>query len=95
MKGELGNPSHLRDENKSGSESKFCVIFEWDHEVLGAPGAFIIKNLNTSEFYLKSLTLEASDPSQDTVQFVCNSWVYPAEKYKSDRIFFVNQVQAK
>ncbi|XP_009779646.1 putative linoleate 9S-lipoxygenase 5 [Nicotiana tabacum] len=91
LKGELGNPSHLRDENKSGSESKFCVIFEWDHEVLGAPGAFIIKNLNTSEFYLKSLTLEASDPSQDTVQFVCNSWVYPAEKYKSDRIFFVNQ----
>nr|XP_016439144.1 PREDICTED: probable linoleate 9S-lipoxygenase 5 [Nicotiana tabacum] len=91
LKGKLGNPSHLRDENKSGSESKFCVTFEWDHEVLGAPGAFIIKNFNTSEFYLKSLTLEASDPSQDTVQFVCNSWVYPAEKYKSGRIFFVNQ----
>ncbi|XP_060173223.1 probable linoleate 9S-lipoxygenase 5 [Lycium barbarum] len=91
LKGKLGNPSHLEDENKSGSDSKYSVTFEWDHERLGVPGAFIIKNSNPSEFFLKSLTLEVADPNQGSLHFVCNSWVYPAEKYESDRIFFVNQ----
>lgn len=92
MKEKLGNPTHLRDENNSGNESKFNVTFDWDEEV-GAPGAFIIKNFNPSEFFLKKLTLEVDDPSHDSIHFVCNSWVYPAEKYKSDRVFFVNQVK--
>ncbi|WMV11972.1 hypothetical protein MTR67_005357 [Solanum verrucosum] len=91
-KGKLGNPTHLRDESKVGDESKFSVTFDLDEE-FGAPGAFIIKNFNPSEFFLKKLTLEVEvdDPSHGGMHFVCNSWVYPAEKYKSDHIFFVNQ----
>lgn len=91
MKGKLGNPTRLRDEKNVGNDSKFSVAFDLDEE-LGAPGAFIIKNSNPSEFFLKKLTLEVDDPSHGSIHFVCNSWVYPAEKYKSDRIFFVNQV---
>ncbi|KAG5626141.1 hypothetical protein H5410_011359 [Solanum commersonii] len=91
-KGKLGNPTHLGDESKVGDESKFSVTFDLDEE-FGAPGAFIIKNFNPSEFFLKKLTLEVEvdDPSHGDMHFVCNSWVYPVEKYKSDRIFFVNQ----
>ncbi|PHT57679.1 Linoleate 9S-lipoxygenase 2 [Capsicum baccatum] len=90
-KGKLGKPSHLVVENKSGGNEDTCfnVTFEWDHEGLGVPGAFIIKNLNPTEFFLKSLSLTL--PSQDNLHFVCNSWVYPADKYDYDRIFFVNQ----
>ncbi|KAM3321688.1 putative linoleate 9S-lipoxygenase 5 isoform X2 [Capsicum chacoense] len=90
-KGKLGKPSHLVVENKSGGDEDTCfnVTFEWDHEGLGVPGAFIIKNLNPTEFFLKSLSLTL--PSQDNLHFVCNSWVYPADKYDYDRIFFVNQ----
>lgn len=55
------------------------------------PGAFLIKNFHHSEFYLKTLTLE-NVPGHGNIHFDCNSWVYPAEKYKSDRVFFTNQV---
>ena len=72
-------------------ESTFSVTFDWDDEEFGVPGAFIIKNLHFSEFFLKSLTLE-DVPNHGKIHFVCNSWVYPAFRYKSDRIFFANQV---
>ncbi|MCE0481752.1 Arachidonate 5-lipoxygenase [Datura stramonium] len=58
--------------------------------LFGVPGAFIIKNFHFYEFFLKSLTLE-DVPNHGRIHFVCNSWVYPASKYKSDRIFFANQ----
>ncbi|KAF3625834.1 putative linoleate 9S-lipoxygenase 5 [Capsicum annuum] len=74
----------------AAGESAFSVTFDWDHEELGVPGAFIIKNLHFSEFFLKSLTLE-DVPNHGKIHFVCDSWVYPASKYKSDRIFFANQ----
>ncbi|KAK4349222.1 hypothetical protein RND71_031977 [Anisodus tanguticus] len=67
----------------------FGVTFDWDEE-FGVPGAFIIKNLHINEFFLKSLTLE-DVPNHGKVHFVCNSWVYHASRYKSDRIFFANQ----
>ncbi|KAK7834054.1 putative linoleate 9s-lipoxygenase 5 [Quercus suber] len=31
------------------------------------------------------------DPGQGRVHFVCNSWVYPADKYGKDRVFFSNK----
>ncbi|XP_009610900.1 probable linoleate 9S-lipoxygenase 5 [Nicotiana tomentosiformis] len=74
----------------AAGESAFRVTFDWDDEEFGVPEAFIIKNLHFSEFFLKSLTLE-DVPNHGKVHFVCNSWVYPANKYKSDRIFFANQ----
>ncbi|KAK4339634.1 hypothetical protein RND71_041096 [Anisodus tanguticus] len=61
-----------------------------DDEEFGVPGAFIIKNSHFNELFLKSLTLE-DVPNHGKIHFVCNSWVYPASKYKSDRIFFANQ----
>ncbi|XP_006344622.1 linoleate 9S-lipoxygenase B [Solanum tuberosum] len=71
-------------------ESTFSVTFDWDHKEFGVPGAFIIKNLHLNEFFLKSLTLE-DVPNHGNIHFVCNSWVYPSFRYKSDRIFFANQ----
>ncbi|KAL3381889.1 hypothetical protein AABB24_001801 [Solanum stoloniferum] len=71
-------------------ESAFRVTFDWDHDEFGVPGAFIIKNLHLNEFFLKSLTLD-DVPNHGKIHFVCNSWIYPSFKYKSDRIFFANQ----
>ena len=74
----------------TAGDSAYNVKFEWDEEV-GVPGAFIIKNNHTTEFFLKTLTLQ-DVPGEGRVVFVCNSWVYPASKYNYDRIFFRNQV---
>ncbi|KAM3375001.1 putative linoleate 9S-lipoxygenase 5 [Capsicum galapagoense] len=70
-------------------ESAFDVTFDWDEDI-GVPGAFIINTLHFNEFFLKSLTLE-DVPNHGKIHFVCNSWVYPAKTYKSERIFFANQ----
>ncbi|XP_059652436.1 probable linoleate 9S-lipoxygenase 5 isoform X2 [Cornus florida] len=94
LRGKLGKPAYLEDwittiTSLTAGDSAFNVTFDWDEEI-AFPGAFIIKNFHHSEFYLKSLTLE-DVPSHGRIHFVCNSWVYPAEKYKYDRIFFTNQ----
>ncbi|XP_059302515.1 linoleate 9S-lipoxygenase 6 [Lycium ferocissimum] len=73
----------------TAGESAFGITFDWDEE-FGVPGAFTIKNMHINEFFLKSLILE-DVPNHGKVHFVCNSWVYPAFRYKSDRIFFANQ----
>ncbi|KAJ7973361.1 Lipoxygenase [Quillaja saponaria] len=94
LKGKLGEPSYLEDwittiTPLTAGESAFKVTFDWDEEI-DNPGAFLIRNDHHSEFYLKTLTLE-DVPGQGQVHFVCNSWVYPAEKYQNDRIFFANK----
>jgi len=95
LKGKLGKPAHLEDwittiAPLTVGETAFKVTFEWDEEIR-TPGAFIIRNNHHSEFYLKSLTLE-DVPGQGVIRFICNSWVYPADKYEKDRIFFSNKV---
>ncbi|KAA8545122.1 hypothetical protein F0562_019989 [Nyssa sinensis] len=94
LRGKIGKPAHLEDwittiTPLTAGDSAFNVTFDWDEE-LGVPGAFIVKNLHHSEFYLKTLTLE-DVPGHGQVHFLCNSWVYPAENYKTDRVFFANQ----
>nr|POE81553.1 putative linoleate 9s-lipoxygenase 5 [Quercus suber] len=94
LQGKLGRPAYLENWITTitplvAGESAFKVTFDWDNEI-GVPGAFLIKNNHHSEFYLKSLTLE-DVPGQGRVHFVCNSWVYPADKYKKDRVFFSNK----
>ncbi|KAK6911550.1 PLAT/LH2 domain, partial [Dillenia turbinata] len=94
LKGKLGKPAHLEDWITTitplvAGDSAFRVTFDWDEEI-GLPGAFIIRNLHHSEFYLKSVTLE-DVPGHGRIHFVCNSWVYPAKNYNYDRIFFANQ----
>lgn len=74
----------------AAGDSAFKVTFDWEEEI-GVPGAILIKNNHHSQFYLKTITLE-DVPGEGTVHFVCNSWVYPEEKYTKDRIFFVNKV---
>lgn len=71
-------------------ETVFTTSFDWD-ETTGAPEAFIVTNHHHSQFYLKTVTLE-DVPSHGRVHFVCNSWVYPAHRYKYNRVFFSNKV---
>lgn len=71
-------------------QSAFSIHFEYNEDI-GIPGAFAIKNNLLTEFYLVSLTLD-DIPNHDSIHFVCNSWIYPSFKYKSDRIFFANKV---
>ncbi|KAM5554019.1 putative linoleate 9S-lipoxygenase 5 [Rosa sericea] len=73
----------------TAGETAFKVTFDVEGEI-GVPGAFIIRNNHHSEFFLKTVTLE-DVPGAGQIQFVCNSWVYPASKYKKDRIFFANK----
>uniref|UniRef100_A0A2N9FI35 Lipoxygenase n=1 Tax=Fagus sylvatica TaxID=28930 RepID=A0A2N9FI35_FAGSY len=94
LQGKLGKTAYLENWITTitpliAGESAFKVTFDWDEEI-GVPGAFIIRNNHHSEFYLKTLTLE-DVPGQGRVHFVCNSWVYPAEKYQKDRVFFSNK----
>ncbi|KAM3752679.1 hypothetical protein ACB098_03G037500 [Castanea mollissima] len=94
LQGKLGRPAYLENWITTitpliAGESAFKVTFDWDNEI-GVPGAFLIKNNHHSEFYLKSLTLE-DVPGQGRVHFVCNSWVYPVDKYRKDRVFFSNK----
>ncbi|XVF66677.1 hypothetical protein PTKIN_Ptkin10aG0056400 [Pterospermum kingtungense] len=93
-RGKLGKPAYLEKWVKTitpltAGETPFSVTFEWD-ETMGVPGAFIIKNHHHSQLYLRTVTLE-DVPGHGRVHFVCNSWVYPAHRYKYDRVFFSNK----
>ncbi|KAF5463411.1 hypothetical protein F2P56_019328 [Juglans regia] len=92
--GKLGKPAYLENWISTiapliAGESSFKVTFDWDEDI-GIPGAFLIRNDHHSEFYLKTLTLE-DVPGHGRIHFVCNSWVYPTDKYKKDRFFFSNK----
>ncbi|KAB2620822.1 linoleate 9S-lipoxygenase 5 [Pyrus ussuriensis x Pyrus communis] len=94
LQGKVGKAAYLEDwitkiTPLTAEENAFDITFDWDEEI-GVPGAFIIRNEHHSEFYLKSLTLE-DVPGEGRVHFVCNSWVYPAKKYRKDRVFFANK----
>ncbi|GAU50191.1 hypothetical protein TSUD_408790 [Trifolium subterraneum] len=84
-KGKIGKQTFLE-----GKNSPFDVEFEWDRHSMGNPGAFYIENFLQHEFFLVSLTLE-DDLHHETINFVCNSWIYNTEKYTTDRIFFANK----
>ncbi|KAG8097881.1 hypothetical protein GUJ93_ZPchr0013g37042 [Zizania palustris] len=71
-------------------ESKFGVTFDWEVEKLGVPGAIVVKNHHSNEFFLKTVTLDAVPGRSGPVVFVANSWVYPADKYRYSRVFFSN-----
>uniref|UniRef100_A0A0D6QVF8 Lipoxygenase n=1 Tax=Araucaria cunninghamii TaxID=56994 RepID=A0A0D6QVF8_ARACU len=90
--GNLGEPAVLEKwlsthEGLLAGENAYQVECKWDSRY-GTPVAFFIRNSHHSEFYLKSLTLHHEGT---TVHFDCNSWVYPVNKYKADRVFFSNQ----
>lgn len=92
-RGILGKPAYLENWNENISvtdrDASFNITFDWD-ESMGIPGAFIIRNHHHSQLYLKTLTLE-DVPGHGPVHFICSSWVYPAYRYKNDRVFFANK----
>ncbi|XP_062214878.1 probable linoleate 9S-lipoxygenase 4 [Phragmites australis] len=92
-KGKVGKAAHLEEavvtlKSKTDGEAVYRVNFEWD-ESQGIPGAVLVKNYQTEEVFLKTLTLEGV-PGKGTVVFVANSWVYNYKLYSQDRIFFAN-----
>ncbi|KAK2632536.1 hypothetical protein EUGRSUZ_L01433 [Eucalyptus grandis] len=94
LRGKLGKPAYLEDWITTSTllkagDSAFMVTFDWDEEV-GVPGAIIVQNKHHRQFYLKTVTLE-DVPGEGRVHFVCNSWVYPADRYKKERVFFSNK----
>ncbi|KAL4642503.1 hypothetical protein ACB092_02G023500 [Castanea dentata] len=94
LQGKLGKVAHLEKwvttiTPLTAAETVFTISFDWD-ESMGVPGAFIVRNHHHSQFYLKTVTLE-DVPGHGRVHFVCNSWVYPAHRYKYNRVFFSNK----
>ncbi|KAJ1420343.1 PLAT/LH2 domain [Sesbania bispinosa] len=92
-KGKVGNTAYLEGvidnlPTLGASQSAFSIHFDYDSN-FGIPGAFYIKNYMSTEFLLVSLTLE-DIPNHGTIHFVCNSWIYNAKNYQTDRIFFAN-----
>ncbi|TJX41664.1 hypothetical protein E8P77_31725, partial [Soehngenia saccharolytica] len=70
------------------SETSCTITFKWNSG-LGFPGAFVIKNMHSREFFLKSLTI--SIPGQGKVRFECNSWITPSPLNPNARVFFANK----
>ncbi|XP_077209998.1 putative linoleate 9S-lipoxygenase 5 [Tasmannia lanceolata] len=95
-RGMVGEVAYLQDWNAamptiSAGESVYSITFTWI-ESMGIPAAFIVKNFHDEEFFLKTLTLEDFPGiGNGRIHFVCDSWVYPANKYNYDRVFFSNQ----
>ncbi|RID62660.1 hypothetical protein BRARA_E01718 [Brassica rapa] len=96
-RGRLGKAAHLEKwvtkikTSVTAEETAFAVTFDWD-ESMGPPAAFVIKNHHHSQFYLKSLTLRNFPGGEGgPIHFVCNSWIYPSHRYRSDRVFFSNK----
>lgn len=95
LKGKLGKVSYLEEgitepTDLADGESAFKVRFDWNDE-LALPGALIVRNEHHNEFYLRTVTLK-DVPGHGNIHFLCNSWVYPADVYQKDRIFFTNKV---
>ncbi|KAE8703055.1 Linoleate 9S-lipoxygenase 5 [Hibiscus syriacus] len=94
-RGKLGMPAYLEDwvgtlTPITAKDATFSVTFDWDVEIMGVPGAFIVRNNHQSQFYLKNVTLY-DYPGHAWVHFDCNSWVYPTTRYNYNRIFFANK----
>ncbi|KAK8949453.1 putative linoleate 9S-lipoxygenase 5 [Platanthera zijinensis] len=93
-RGVVGKPAYLEPQllpvvpKIVAGEKTYVVTFTVD-ENQGIPGAVIVRNRHLAQFYLKSITIE-NFPGKGRIHFDCNSWVYNADKYSYDRIFFAN-----
>ncbi|XVE63009.1 hypothetical protein DITRI_Ditri06bG0165300 [Diplodiscus trichospermus] len=87
----VGYPTYLENSNLKPllEDSSFTVEFDWNED-FGTPGAILVRNIHTTEIYLKTITLE-DVPGRGRITFICNSWVYNVEKYPKDRVFFANK----
>ncbi|KAG9152209.1 hypothetical protein Leryth_016389 [Lithospermum erythrorhizon] len=92
--GKLGKRAYLEKwcttfAPKTEDYASFHVSFDWD-EGFGVPGAIVVENHHGNEFFLKTVILEGV-PGHGSIIFPCDSWVYPFECYKRQRVFFSNQ----
>ncbi|XP_059660015.1 linoleate 9S-lipoxygenase 6-like [Cornus florida] len=90
-KGKLSGKAYL----KHGKSNKHNGIKNTTYKLkfhvepdFGTPGAFVINSQHKHKFFLESATLQISE--HQTVHFDCNSWVYPFDKTKRNRLFFSN-----
>lgn len=91
-KGKLGKTTSLNSVSdkhllSGDNQYTFKIYFDYDDK---SAGAFYIRNLLTTEFFLVSLTLE-DIPNIGNIHFDCNSWVIDKQ---GDRIFFANKVSS-
>ncbi|KAF3948713.1 hypothetical protein CMV_025324 [Castanea mollissima] len=65
--------------------TKYRIKFRVELD-FGIPGALVIKSQNKQKFFLLSATLQ----TLHQIHFHCNSWIYPFQLTKADRVFFSN-----
>eukprot|EP00253_Pinus_taeda_P007703 PITA_07703 len=76
-------------------DSKHEISFEWAPE-MGIPGAVLVTNNHSREFFLKELSIQI--PGKGHIRFLCNSWIYPKwmsaiySNLIAERVFFANNV---
>eukprot|EP00253_Pinus_taeda_P016951 PITA_16951 len=74
-------------------DSKHEISFEWAPE-MGIPGAVLVTNNHSREFFLKELSIQI--PGKGHIRFLCNSWIYPKwmsaiySNLIAERVFFAN-----
>jgi linoleate 9S-lipoxygenase len=74
-------------------DSTHEISFEWAPE-MGTPGAVLVTNNHSREFFLKELSIEI--PGKGDIRFLCNSWIYPkwmttfCSNLTAERVFFAN-----
>lgn len=67
--------------------TKYTIKFRVELD-FGIPGALVIKSQHKQKFFLQSATLQTLHP----IHFHCNSWIYPFQLTKANRVFFSNTV---
>ena len=92
-KGKLSEKANLNYGKSSVRNGEKIITYKIKFQVeqeFGIPGAILIKNKDKHRFFLQSASL--SIPNNQTIQFDCNSWVYPVKQTGADRVFFSNTV---
>lgn len=74
-------------------DSEHRISFEWAPK-MGIPGAVLVTNNHSREFFLKELSIQI--PGKGDIRFLCNSWIYPKwmtfiySDLIAERVFFAN-----
>eukprot|EP00253_Pinus_taeda_P004334 PITA_04334 len=74
-------------------DSEHRISFQWAPE-MGIPGAVLVTNNHSREFFLKELSIQI--PGKGDIRFLCNSWIYPKwmsaiySNLIAERVFFAN-----
>ncbi|KAK4492162.1 hypothetical protein RD792_002959 [Penstemon davidsonii] len=81
------NIDKIISNDSEGKVIKYELHFKVEPD-FGNSGALIIKNEHKHKFFLQSASIQIHH--NQTINFKCNSWIYPSHLTKTDRIFFQN-----